>query len=94
MNFCTDAKRDSAKATLAVIAVGWVADTVGLNLAKAGVEVNQRGFVKVDAYLRTSAPHIFAAGDATGRLMLVPYRPASWRRPTPCEARPYRLRTT
>jgi len=28
--------------------------------------------VKVDGYLRTSAPHIFAAGDITGRLMLVP----------------------
>src|SRR5690348_13549576 len=33
---------------------------------------DQRGFVKVDKYLRTSAPHIFAAGDITGRLMLVP----------------------
>ena len=28
--------------------------------------------MRVDAYLRTSAPHIFAAGDITGRLMLVP----------------------
>ena len=27
---------------------------------------------RVDAYLRTSAPHVFAAGDITGRLMLVP----------------------
>src|SRR5262249_34498354 len=31
-----------------------------------------RGFVRVDAYLRTSSPHIFAAGDITGRLLLVP----------------------
>src|SRR5205823_6577535 len=29
-------------------------------------------FVRVDAHLRTSAPHIFAAGDVTGRLMLAP----------------------
>ena len=43
-----------------------------LNLAAAGVETNRRGFMRVDAYLRTSAPHIFAAGDVTGRLMLVP----------------------
>jgi dihydrolipoamide dehydrogenase len=28
--------------------------------------------VTVDAYLRTSAPHIFAAGDITGHLLLVP----------------------
>jgi pyruvate/2-oxoglutarate dehydrogenase complex dihydrolipoamide dehydrogenase (E3) component len=33
---------------------------------------NHRGFVRVDEYLRTSAPHILAAGDITGRLMLVP----------------------
>ena len=31
-----------------------------------------RGFIGVDAQLRTSAPHVFAAGDVTGRLMLVP----------------------
>ena len=28
--------------------------------------------MKVDGYLRTSSPHIFAAGDVTGHLMLVP----------------------
>jgi dihydrolipoamide dehydrogenase len=28
--------------------------------------------VKVDEYMRTSVSHIFAAGDITGRLMLVP----------------------
>jgi pyruvate/2-oxoglutarate dehydrogenase complex dihydrolipoamide dehydrogenase (E3) component len=28
--------------------------------------------VEVDNHLRTSVPHIFAAGDITGRLMLVP----------------------
>jgi pyruvate/2-oxoglutarate dehydrogenase complex dihydrolipoamide dehydrogenase (E3) component len=32
----------------------------------------QRKFVKVDEYLRTTTPHIFAAGDITGHLMLVP----------------------
>jgi dihydrolipoamide dehydrogenase len=72
MNFSKDAHRDSAEAALAVVAVGWVANTAGLNLAAARVETEQRGFVKVDEYLRTSAPHIFAAGDITGRLMLVP----------------------
>src|SRR5215475_12454978 len=72
MNFSKDGKRDSAEAALVVVAVGWVADSARLNLAAAGVELNQRKFVKVDEYLRTSAPHIFAAGDITGRLMLVP----------------------
>jgi len=52
--------------------VGWVADTAELNLAAAGGETDSRGYVRVDGYLRTTAPHIFAAGDITGRLMLVP----------------------
>jgi dihydrolipoamide dehydrogenase len=72
MIFSRDGVRDSAEATLAVVAVGWVANTAGLNLAAAGVETDKRGFVKVDEYMRTSTPHIFAAGDITGRLMLVP----------------------
>jgi dihydrolipoamide dehydrogenase len=71
MNFSKDGRRESAEAALVVVAVGWAADTAGLNLAAAGVEVNARKFVRVDEYLRTSAPHIFAAGDVTGRLMLV-----------------------
>src|SRR5262249_59350192 len=72
MSYSKDGKRGSAEAALAVVAAGWVADTTGLNLAAAGVELDRRKFVKVDGYLRTSAPHIFAAGDVTGRLMLVP----------------------
>src|SRR4029077_2120016 len=72
MIFSRDGVRDSAEATLAVVAVGWVADTAGLSLASASVETDHRGFVKVEEYLRTSKSHIFAAGDITGRLMLVP----------------------
>jgi pyruvate/2-oxoglutarate dehydrogenase complex dihydrolipoamide dehydrogenase (E3) component len=72
MNFSKNGKRDSVDAAIAVVAAGWVANTSGLNLAAAGVLPDNRGFVKVDKYMRTSAPHIFAAGDVTGQLMLVP----------------------
>ncbi len=72
MYFAKDGTRESAEAALIVVAVGWVADTAGLGLAVAGVETDARGFVQVDAYRQTTAPHIFAAGDVTGRLMLVP----------------------
>ena len=72
MTFSRDGVRNSTEATLAVVAVGWVADTAGLSLATPCVETDPRGFVRVDEYLRTSTPHIFAAGDITGRLMLVP----------------------
>ena len=72
MNFTKEGAHDSAEAALVVVAIGWVADTAGLNLPAAGVETNARGYVQVDAHLQTSAPNIFAAGDITGRLMLVP----------------------
>jgi pyruvate/2-oxoglutarate dehydrogenase complex dihydrolipoamide dehydrogenase (E3) component len=72
MNFSKNGKGDSVEAAIAVVAAGWVANTSGLNLAAAGVLPDNRGFVKVDKYMRTSAPHIFAAGDVTGQLMLVP----------------------
>jgi pyruvate/2-oxoglutarate dehydrogenase complex dihydrolipoamide dehydrogenase (E3) component len=56
---------------VAVVAVGWVAATTELGLDRAGVEINRRGYVDVDRHLRTATPHIFAAGDATGRAMVV-----------------------
>ena len=66
--------RDSEAHTLAaeaiVVAVGWPGNVERLNLEAAGVEV-ERGYVRVDDALRTSAPHVFAAGDITGRMMLV-----------------------
>ncbi len=73
MIFAKDDVTDSVEATLAIAAIGWLADTAGLNLAAAGVATTDRGYVQVDEQLRTTAPHIFAAGDITGRLMLVPH---------------------
>jgi pyruvate/2-oxoglutarate dehydrogenase complex dihydrolipoamide dehydrogenase (E3) component len=51
-------------------AVGWVGNLDGLNLEAAGVQV-EAGYIPVNAHLQTSASHIFAAGDITGRTMLV-----------------------
>jgi dihydrolipoamide dehydrogenase len=72
MNFSKDGEAGAAEAELAVAAVGWSADTSALNLAAAGVEADGRGFIRVDACQRTSAAHVFAAGDVTGALMLAP----------------------
>ncbi|HEY3039213.1 MAG TPA: NAD(P)/FAD-dependent oxidoreductase [Pyrinomonadaceae bacterium] len=72
MRFIKEGEPQSAEASLAVIAVGWIANTAELNLLQAGVETNHRGFIEVDEFLRTSNSNIFAAGDVTGRLMLVP----------------------
>lgn len=51
------------------VAVGWVGNTERLGLEAAGVET-ERSFVKVNEYLQSSAEHIYAAGDVTGRMML------------------------
>ena len=72
MTFDTGEGTESVEARVAVGAIGWQADTAGLNLSVAGVETTARGYVAVDAHLRTSTSHIYAAGDITGRLMLVP----------------------
>jgi len=73
MLFSKDGRPGQAEAAAIVVAIGWRADTDGLDLARAGVQLDRRGSVQVDAYLRTTAAHVFAAGDVTGRLMLVPH---------------------
>lgn len=60
------------EADYVVCAIGWAADSEGLNLGAAGVNTNARGFITVDDALHTSAQHIYAAGDILGRWMLVP----------------------
>jgi pyruvate/2-oxoglutarate dehydrogenase complex dihydrolipoamide dehydrogenase (E3) component len=40
----------------------------GIGLENAGVDVDARGFVKVDARLHTTGDRIWAAGDAVGRM--------------------------
>ncbi len=37
---------------------------------KAGIAVSERGFIAVDAQMRTNVPHIFAIGDVVGQPML------------------------
>ncbi|MGH7510017.1 MAG: mercury(II) reductase [Gemmatimonadales bacterium] len=49
-----------------LLAVGRRPNTAGLGLDLAGVELTQKGFIKVDAFLRTTSPDVFAAGDVTG----------------------------
>jgi dihydrolipoamide dehydrogenase len=63
-----DARSVEAEAVL--LAVGWQGNVDALGLEAAGV-ASERGYVKVDEQLRTSVGHIYAAGDITGRLMLV-----------------------
>ena len=72
MIYTKNGERKSAEAALVVSAVGWTGDTDALNLKSVGVEIDDRGFVRTEAHLQTTAPHVFAAGDVTGKRMLAP----------------------
>ena len=61
----------AAPADAVFFAVGWPASTGGLGLGAAGISAGKGGAIVVDEYLRTSAGHIFAAGDVNGHYMLV-----------------------
>jgi dihydrolipoamide dehydrogenase len=52
-----------------LVAVGSVPNSAGLGLEDAGIEVRD-GNVVVDEFQRTSVPHVYAAGDVTGQLLL------------------------
>lgn len=51
-----------------LVASGRKPATENLQLQKAGVDVNERGAIVVNKYLRTSADNIWAMGDVTGGL--------------------------
>ncbi len=53
----------SRTASHVLIAAGRVPSTDGLGLAEAGIEVDDGGFVRVDATLATTRPRIWAVGD-------------------------------
>jgi len=53
-----------------LLALGSIPSTAGLGLADVGVDLDDRGFIKVDRVSRTSAPGVYAAGDCTGVFML------------------------
>ena len=73
MVFVKDGVAQRAEAAVGVAAVGWVAEVAALNLPTAGIATDARGFVRVDVHQRTSAPHVWAAGDVTGGWMLAPH---------------------
>ena len=63
---------DTIKGDALLVAVGRRARVDGLGLERAGVEHSPRG-IAVDDYLRTSAKHIYAAGDCAGGYQFTHY---------------------
>jgi glutathione reductase (NADPH) len=67
MTGCDDIETDQV-----LFAVGRQPNTEGLGCDTAGVEVGEKGEIKVDADNRTNIPSVFAVGDVTNRVQLTP----------------------
>lgn len=76
---CADGRRYGPVDCL-LWAVGRAPNTAELGLEKAGVDVDDNGFVTVDKYQTTNVEHIFALGDVTDRVALTPVAIAAGRR--------------
>jgi len=63
---------DDIEADQVLFATGRQPNTENLGLEDAGVEVGEKGQIKVDADNRSNVPSIFAVGDVTDRVQLTP----------------------
>ena len=54
----------------ALLAIGSVPNSEGLGLDAAGVEVGASGYVPINHHCQTNLPHVYAAGDLSGKLPL------------------------
>ncbi|WP_027460360.1 dihydrolipoyl dehydrogenase [Deinococcus murrayi] len=53
-----------------IVSIGRVPNTAGLGAEAVGLELDERGFVKVDSHYRTNLPGVYAIGDVIGGAML------------------------
>lgn len=68
LNVTAQDEEVTIQAEAILVATGRRPNVAGLNLEAAGVELTERGAVKTDTHLRTTAPNIWAMGDVTGGL--------------------------
>lgn len=53
----------------ALMAIGRVVNTEGMGLENAGIELTEKGKIKVDELLRSTNPRVYVIGDAAGKYM-------------------------
>ncbi|WP_170003028.1 glutathione-disulfide reductase [Pseudopontixanthobacter vadosimaris] len=63
---------DDIEVDCVMFATGRVPNTEGLGLEQVGVELGDKGEVKVDRFSKTSVDYIYAVGDVTDRIQLTP----------------------
>ena len=69
-NDTSTAPAEPQRYDMVLVAVGRAPNGLLIGAEHAGVAVNERGFINVDAQMRTNVPHIFAIGDIVGQPML------------------------
>ncbi|MEO5829518.1 MAG: mercury(II) reductase, partial [Rhodanobacter sp.] len=69
--FILDTSRGEQRGDALLVATGRTPNGDALDLTKAGVHAAEDGAIEVDAQLRTSARHIYAAGDCTDQPQFV-----------------------
>ncbi|MQY20614.1 dihydrolipoyl dehydrogenase [Nocardia macrotermitis] len=57
-------------ADVVLVGVGRRPNTAALDLDRAGIDTDARGFIPVDDQMRTGVPHVYAIGDVTGKALL------------------------
>jgi dihydrolipoamide dehydrogenase len=62
--------KQKVEAAVVLLAAGRAVNTEKLGLAECGIQLTERGFIKVDAALQTTAPGYYAIGDVAGPPML------------------------
>jgi NAD(P)H dehydrogenase (quinone) len=65
---CDDGR--TVRSTHAVLAIGSIPNTADIGLEVAGVAVDSGGYVPINQHCVTNVPHIYAAGDISGKLPL------------------------
>jgi pyruvate/2-oxoglutarate dehydrogenase complex dihydrolipoamide dehydrogenase (E3) component len=65
----TSAGEQTIRGSHILVAAGRVPNTAGIGLDKAGVDLDDRGFVRVNERLETSAPDVWALGECAGSPM-------------------------
>lgn len=63
---------ENITADVVLLATGRAPNTKSLDLERAGIEVGDKGEIKVDSYCRTNREHIYAIGDCIDRISLTP----------------------
>jgi len=71
VNFIVDGKLHSLKADQLLVATGRRPNTVGFGIEESGIELGKKGEIKMNQYLQTSHPDVYAAGDVIGDPMFV-----------------------